>query len=70
MIDIDIPLPPKWWHDPITDWQTCNICDALLRAAMNEMADTPLAPMGPLALIDWIRATTRLKYDAIVRVGL
>lgn len=71
MMNIDIPLPPKQHdqHDLILDWQDCEICHALMDAAVNDMADAHLGPMGPLALIDWIRATALTKFDAIVRVG-
>ena len=68
MLEIDIPLPPRQ-HDPILHWQDCYICRALLSAATIEMADAHLGPMGPLALVDWIRATARTKFDAMVRVG-
>lgn len=74
--DIDIPLPPKQAneglpgkHEPVRDWQVCGYCAAALRLTWNDMANTPLAPMGPLALVDWIRATARTKFDAMVRVG-
>lgn len=63
----ELPSSPR--DGELLDWIRMTAAGKLAQLQRSWAPDSHLEPMGPLALIDWIRATARTKFDAMVRVG-